>query len=254
MKFNKKDLQKLCTNRGIRYLLETDKPDFKGVLEHLEYEEKLEEFQSKLIKFQHWIVRNDQRLLVIVEGGEFAGKGSVLRAFTEHLNPRSVKHVALPKPSDVEKKQWYFERYIDNLPKPGQLVFFDRSWYNRAIVEPVNGFCTKKDYQKFMGEVNSFEKMIKTDGIILLKCYLSISKEMQAKRIQSVKNNPLRRWEFTQVDKNAQKLWKEFKHYEKAMFDKTDTKLNPWKIFNGDKPYEARLKCISYVLNEVPFD
>ena len=251
MSWSKKELQKLCTTRGLHYLLETDKPDFDRVLKRIQYEDELIEYQAELIKMQNKIVRNEMRLLVILEGGEFAGKGSVLRAFTEHLNPRSVKHVALPKPSEVEKKQWYFQRYVDNLPEPGQLVFFDRSWYNRAIVEPVNGFCTEKEYQKFMGEVNAFEKMISTDGIILLKCYLSISKEMQAKKIQSVKNNPLRRWEFTQVDKNAQRLWKDFKNYEKAMLDKTDTKLNPWKVFDGDKPYEARLACISYVLKQV---
>ena len=184
---SKKELRLLSSSRGIEYLLMAKNPDFKGVAGQLLYERKLVKLQAELIKAQNWVVENEERVIVIVEGREFAGKGDAIRAFTDHLNPRSMRVVALQKPTAREKGQWYFKRYIQQLPERGEIAFFDRSWYNRAIVEPVNGFCTQDEYERFMNEVNHFEEMLIGDGIRLMKFYLSISKEEQKKRIQAVR-------------------------------------------------------------------
>lgn len=253
MTLTQADLKLLSTRKGLIYLLSEDAPDYHGVLHRLKYERVLSHLQIDLLKMQNWVVEKDQRILIIFEGGEFAGKGGAIRAFTEHLNPRSQRTVALPKPTQVEAGQWYFQRYVLQLPRPGELVFFDRSWYNRAMVEPVNKFCTKKEYEQFMSEVNLFESMLDNDGIILIKLYFMISKDVQARRINKVRKNPLRRWELTEVDENAQKLWGTYKKYETAMFDQTNTASVPWKIIDSDKLQEAYLEAIRHVLSTVPF-
>ncbi len=191
------------------------------------------------------------RLAVIFEGGEFAGKGAAIRSFMEHLNPRAARVVALPKPTEAEAGQWYFQRYVEQLPKPGEIVFYDRSWYNRALVEPVNGFCTKDEYKRFMKDVIHFEALIHNDGIVLVKFYLSITKTEQARRIQRVRNNPLRRWELSQVDEDAQRLWDKYQQYEKNMLEKTDTKDVPWTVVDSNDQRAANLACIRAVLAEV---
>ncbi len=252
MKLSQTDLRLLSSTKGLIALLSIDKPDYQEVLHKLKYEKVLSHLQIDLLKMQNWVVENDQRILIIFEGGEFAGKGGAIRAFTEHLNPRSQRTVALPKPTAVEAGQWYFQRYVLQLPKPGEMVFFDRSWYNRAIVEPVNKFCTEKEYQQFMKEVNHFESMLDSDGIILIKLYFMISKGVQARRLDKVRKNPLRRWELTEVDENAQKLWNTYKAYEKEMFEQTDTDAVPWKIIDSDHLQEAYLEAIRHVLKTVP--
>ena len=253
MKYSRSDLNKLSSNRGLTYLLRTNPPDFDGALNKLKYRKKLRGLQKEMNKVQNWVVANDKRVVVIFEGLEFAGKGSAIRAFTRRLNPRSARIVALPKPTKMEEGQWYFKRYIGQLPKPGEMVFFDRSWYNRAIVEPVNGFCTKKEYDRFMSEVNHFERMIHNDGIIMIKLFLSIHKEVQKERIEIVRNNPLRSWELTAVDKKAQRLWKKYKVYEKAMFDLTDTAQVPWKVIDSNVQEKANLNALKYVLATIPY-
>ncbi|MDH3649158.1 MAG: polyphosphate kinase 2 [Saprospiraceae bacterium] len=253
MNYSKSDLQLLSGPRGLIHLLSDDPPDFQKALRSLRYVSKLRKLQVELIKMQNWIVENNERLLVIFEGGEFAGKGDAIRAFTEHLNPRTQRSVALPKPTPIEAGQWYFQRYVMQLPQPGEIVLFDRSWYNRALVEPVNDFCNKKDYDQFMSEVNHFESMIRNDGIILIKLYFSVSKEVQAERIERVRQNPLRRWELTKVDEDAQKLWNKYKRYEKAMFKHTDTKEVPWLIIDGNNPFKAHINAIQQVLDVVPY-
>ncbi|MBK8503817.1 MAG: polyphosphate kinase 2 [Saprospiraceae bacterium] len=253
MSYSRSELLKLSSQKGLIYLLSNDPPDIPTVLKGSQYDAALKKVQIELVKMQNWVVDNNERLLILFEGGEFAGKGMTIRAFAEHLNPRSARLVALPKPNEIEAGQWYFQRYVMQLPRPGEIVFFDRSWYNRAMVEPVNGFCTKREYEQFMSEVNHFERMIHNDGIKLFKLFMSISKEVQAKRIQMVKKNPLRRWELTKVDLAAQKLWSVYQTYEEALFKQTNTKKVPWKKIDANDAEEAHLNAIRHVLSKVPY-
>ncbi len=250
-KYTEADLQMLSSIRGLTYLMRSETIKAPKTLRKLRYSEALRKLQVKLIKLQNRIVDSDERVLILFEGGEFAGKGSAIRAFMDHLNPRSIRLVALPKPTLTEQKQWYFRRYIQLFPMPGEMVFFDRSWYNRAIVEPVNGFCTKKEYKNFMDVVNLFEQIMVNDGIKMIKIYLSVSKSEQFKRIEKVKKNPLRRWELTKVDLEAQKLWSSYEKYSREMLNKTNTEIAPWKIIDGNDKYTARLEAIRYVLKRL---
>ena len=253
MSYSRTELRKLSTTRGIIHLLSCDPPDFALTLKKLNYSVRMEELHADLVQMQNWVVENKKRVIVIFEGGEFAGKGSAIRSLMTSLNPRSVRSVALPRPSEAEAGQWYFQRYATRLPQAGEIVLFDRSWYNRAVVEPVNGFCTKKAYKQFMDVVNEFEEMVQQDGILIIKIFLSITKKVQADRIARVRKNPLRRWEFTKVDKNAQKLWAKYESYQKKMFEKTNTKALPWEIINGNDRFDANLKAIQHVLSKVPW-
>ncbi|VAW25556.1 Polyphosphate kinase 2 [hydrothermal vent metagenome] len=177
-----------------------------------------------------------------------------MRRFTEHLNPRSMRVVALTKPTNVERGQWYFRRYIKKLPNPGEIVFFDRSWYNRAVVEPVMGFCTEAQYHKFMVQVPEFEHMLYEDGMILIKFWFSISKEEQLMRFNARLKTPLKRWKFSPVDKKGQELWDTYSYYKEQMFSKTHTSYSPWIIVKANDKKIARLECIRYVLSQFDYD
>ena len=192
-KFSTEELEILNSNKAYRYLLKSPDTDYKKTLDILDYQAKVTALQIELIKMQAWIVKRNKRLIVIFEGRDFAGKGGAIRQFAQHLNPRNMRMIALPVPTIMQKRQWYFRRYIKAFPLPGEIVFFDRSWYNRAIVEPVNKFCSKNQYKKFMSEVNQFEEMIMNDGIQLIKFYFSINKEEQARRLKEVRKNPLKK-------------------------------------------------------------
>ena len=253
-KYSKSDLKLLGSNRAVKRLIMQDEPDFDQVLKELKYLNRLEELQSKMVQLQSWIIKNDYKVIVLFEGRDFAGKGGTINACTEHLNPRSCKNIALNKPSPSEEKDWYFKRYVKLLPTAGEMVFFDRSWYNRAVVEPVNGFCSNKQYEKFMSEVNDFEKMIANNGTRLIKIFLEISKKEQQRRINVVKKNPLERWHLTAVDKQAQKLWDKYTQYEHKMWKTTSTKLFPWIKFQSDDPYKMHLKVIEYILSQFKFN
>ena len=165
-----------------------------------------------------------------------------------------MRIVALPKPTKDEKSQWYFQRYVEQLPKAGEMVFFDRSWYNRAVVEPVNGFCTQKEYEVFMNQVNEFERMILDSGIHLVKIYMSISKREQAKRFAEIKSDPLKQWKMTKLDEKAQDLWEQYTEYKNAMFDRTNTENSPWKIIRANRKTEARVNVINHILESIPYD
>jgi polyphosphate kinase 2 len=191
---------------------------------------------------------------VLFEGRDAAGKGGAIRRFTEHLNPRSMRVVALTKPTEIEKGQWYFRRYIKELPEPGELVFFDRSWYNRAVVEPVMDFCGDEQYQKFMVQVPEFEHMLYEDGVIIIKFWFSISKEEQKKRFKSRLKNPLKQWKFSPVDKEGQKRWDKYTFYKEQMFSKTHTSFSPWIIIKTNNKKQARLESIRYVLSRFDYD
>jgi len=227
---------------------------YNKVIARVNYNKELLSLQSRLVDLQNWIINNKMRVCIIFEGRDAAGKGGAIKRFTQHLNPRRLKVIALPRPTIEEKGQWYFQRYVENLPKEGNMIFFDRSWYNRAVVEPVNKFCTENEYNIFMSQVNEFEKMLIDSEFYLLKFYFSMSKEMQLKRFNEIKNSPIKRWKYTKVDKKAQGLWKEYTHYKDVMFKKTNTKICPWNIIQADKKIYARTKAISMILGNIPYD
>lgn len=248
------DLSRLNTNKGLISLLRNREIKLKDVLDELKYEDELVRLQIELVKLQRWVAENGKRIAIIFEGRDAAGKGGTIRRFTEHLNPRAMRVVALPKPTDAEKGQWYFQRYSVQLPNPGEIVFFDRSWYNRAVVEPVNGFCSKAEYQRFMQQVPEFEHMLYEDGLILIKFWFSIAKEEQAKRFESRKQNPLKQWKLSPIDEQAQNKWEQYTHYKEEMFSKTHTSYSPWILVKANNKLRARLESIRYVLNHIPYD
>ena len=231
-----------------------DKNIIEAVRKKNDYENDLIHLQAELVNLQHWIAKNKRRVCVIFEGRDAAGKGGAIRRFTEHLNPRSNLIVALTKPTDVEKGQWYFRRYIKELPEPGEIVFFDRSWYNRAVVEPVMGFCSDNQYEKFMNQVNEFEHMLYEDGIDIIKLWFSITKEEQARRFQSRLNNPLKRWKFSPVDKEGQVRWNDYTYYKEQMFTKTHTTFSPWILVVTNNKKQARLESIRYLLSKFEYE
>ena len=220
----------------------------------VKYKDQLKALQVELVKMQRWVEENDKRIVIIFEGRDAAGKGGAIKRFTEYLNPRAMNIVALPKPTETEKGQWYFQRYVNNLPNPGEIVFFDRSWYNRAVVEPVNGFCTEKEYKRFMRQVPEFEHMLYEDGITIIKLWFSVDKETQQERFEARKSNPLKNWKHSDVDAQAQSLWDEYTRYKKKMFSKTHTTFSPWIIVRGNKKLSARLESIRYVLSQIDYE
>lgn len=223
-------------------------------LYNIEYEQELEQLQVELVKLQHWVSQNHLRVAIIFEGRDAAGKGGTIKRFTEHLNPRSMRIVALNKPTDLEMKQWYFRRYIKELPNAGEIVFFDRSWYNRAVVEPVMGFCTDDQYSQFMRQVPEFEHMLFEDGIHLIKFWFSIDKDEQSKRFEERRENPLKQWKLSPVDEKGQELWDKYTYYKEQMFAQTHTSFSPWVIVGTNKKKEARLETIRHVLSKFEYE
>ncbi|WP_452229222.1 polyphosphate kinase 2 [Lacinutrix sp. MEBiC02404] len=228
--------------------------EYRNLMYSVDYENQLLQLQAELVDLQQWVAKYNKRVCVIFEGRDAAGKGGTIRRFTEHLNPRSMRVAALTKPTDVERGQWYFRRYIKELPNPGELVFFDRSWYNRAVVEPVMGFCSEEEYNKFMVQVTEFEHMLYEDGVDIIKFWFSISKEEQERRFASRLENPLKQWKFSEVDKEGQKLWNKYTHYKEEMFGKTHTSFSPWIILKTNNKKEARLESIRHVLSKFDYD
>lgn len=228
--------------------------DISSVMSRIQYEKEKELLQIELVKLQQWIKKTNKRVAVIFEGRDAAGKGGNIRRFMEHLNPRSMRLVALNKPTDVERGQWYFRRYIQNLPNPGEIVFFDRSWYNRAVVEPVMGFCTEEQYRQFMVQLPEFEHMLYEDGVIIVKFWLSITKEEQIKRFKERMGNPLKRWKFSPVDKKGQEYWDVYTKYKELMFSRTHTSFSPWIIVKTNEKRRARLECMRHVLSLMEYD
>lgn len=252
-KFTLEDFRNASIRDDLFHLANVKNVDIKKALTNLRYEEELKILQTELVNLQQWIARKKLRVAIIFEGRDAAGKGGSIKRFAEHLNPRSMRVVALPRPTEVEKGQWYFQRYIKELPNPGEIVFFDRSWYNRAVVEPVMGFCNQKQYQQFMVQVPEFEHMLYEDNIHVIKFWFSISKEEQNRRFESRLKNPLKRWKFSPVDKKGQALWDKYTHYKEQMFSKTHTPFSPWiKVRTNDKR-TARLESMRYVLSQFEY-
>mgnify|MGYP001819260785 CR=1 FL=1 len=229
-----------------------DRDRYDDIMYAVNYEKELIKLQAELVDLQQWVAKHKKRVCIIFEGRDAAGKGGAIRRFAEHLNPRSMRVVALTKPTDVEKGQWYFRRYIKELPNPGEIVLFDRSWYNRAVVEPVMGFCNDEEYNKFMVQVPEFEHMLYEDGVEIIKFWFSISKEEQVKRFDARLKNPLKRWKFSEVDKEGQRLWDKYTFYKEQMFSKTHTTFSPWIIVKTNEKRQARIESIRYVLS--PFN
>ncbi len=248
------DLESLVTKADLIKKLKSNHVKVSRILNKIEYEKELKVLQIELVKLQQWVKKNNKRIAIIFEGRDAAGKGGSIRRFMEHLNPRSSRLVALNKPTDIEKGQWYFMRYIKELPNPGEIVFFDRSWYNRAVVEPVMKFCSDDQYNTFMAQAPEFEHMLYEDDLIIIKFWLSISKEEQAKRFDSRQENPLKRWKFSPVDKKGQELWDRYTLYKERMFSKTHTTYSPWVIVKTNDKQEARLESIRYVLSKFDYD
>ena len=247
-------LKKLNSKLGIKALLSKEKISVDRALRIVNYEKRLKRLQVELIKMQTGVIENQERVIVIFEGRDAAGKGGAIRRITERINPRHFRIVALPKPTNDEQTQWYFQRYIQKFPKAGEIVFFDRSWYNRAVVEPVNGFCKEAEYNIFMSQVNDFERMITESGIKLVKIYMSITKREQAKRFEDIRNNPLKQWKMTAVDEKAQELWDRYTEYKSKMFENTTEGAVPWKIINANRKTLARIHSIEYLLKQIPYD
>ena len=229
-------------------------PNALEALAHYGYRRSLRDLQAEYIKLQQWISRTNRRLAIIFEGRDAAGKGGNIRRHTNHLDPRYYRVVALPKPTEVERGQWYFRRYVKELPNPGEIVFFDRSWYNRAVVEPVMGFCSREQYQTFMLQVPEFEHMLFEDGVTLVKFWFSISKGEQRRRFRQRIDDPLKRWKFSPVDMQAQSRWDDYTHYKEHMFSKTHTNYSPWIIVRANDKRRARLESIRYVLSLFDYD
>lgn len=253
MQLTEEDITLLNSKIGLHALLKNKKVNIPKVLEEVKYSNHLKKQQEELIKLQNWVIRENKKVVILFEGRDAAGKGGAIRRITEYINPRHFKIVALNIPTSDERKQWFFQRYINQLPKPGEIVFFDRSWYNRAVVEPVNNFCTEKEYKIFMSQVNSFEKMLIQSDTYLIKFYFSISKKEQAKRFKEIKESPLKRWKMSSVDEKAQALWDQYTSYKEEMFEVTNSKHAPWTIINANKKSSARLEAIEHILATIPY-
>lgn len=221
--------------------------------ETLEYEKELTKLQIELLKLQNHVKEEGLKVLMIFEGRDAAGKGGTIKRITEHLNPRGARVVALEKPSDIERTQWYFQRYTQHLPSAGEIVFFDRSWYNRAGVEPVMGFCTTEEHHEFLREVPEFEKMLVKSGVILLKFYFSVSKKEQANRFKKREIDPLKQYKLSPVDKESQNLWDKYTIAKFSMLMASNTDVAPWTVIRSDNKKRARLNCIRYILSNVEY-
>ncbi len=218
------------------------------------YTDEINRLEFELAKLQETVVRKGMRVVIIFEGRDAAGKGGMIKAITRRMNARVWRIVALPKPSDVERSQWYFQRYVEHLPAAGEIILFDRSWYNRAIVEPVMGFCTEAEHEIFMNEAPRFEKMLAENGILLLKYWIQISAETQEKRFQERASDPRKRWKLSAIDLEARRRWPTFSKYRNKMFKMTSTEHAPWRVVDGDDKDKARLNAIRSILEAIPYE
>ena len=233
----------------------------KGAPEHEEpkkvkrkkYDDKMAELHMELVKMQYWIKATGRKLVILFEGRDAAGKGGAIKCISEPLNPRGCRHVALGTPSSSEKTQWYFQRYAAHLPSAGEIVLFDRSWYNRAGVEHVMGFCTPDEYRRFLHQCPIFERLLVEDGIILIKYWFSVSDDEQERRFQSRIDDPMRRWKLSPMDLAARARWQDFSRAKDEMFVHTDIPEVPWYVVEGDDKRRARLNCIAHLLTLIPY-
>ena len=230
------------------------KHEEKKALKKYRQEQALKPYQAELIKMQTFLEKYNKRMVVLFEGRDAAGKGGTIRRVTRYMNEKHYRVVALGKPSDVQRTQWYFQRYTEQLPRGGEIVLFDRSWYNRAMVEPVFGFCTEEEYENFKKDVVEYEKSLVRNGTILVKIYLSISKEEQAKRFAKRQRDPLRQWKLSEIDLQAQDKWDEFTKMKYEMLKNSHTIYAPWTVIRSDNKFKARLNAMKVILNAVDYE
>lgn len=217
------------------------------------YYDKIYPLQIEMVKMQNWVKETRQKVVIVFEGRDAAGKGSTIRRMTEHLNPRGARVIALDKPTEAEREQWYFQRYVDHLPTGGEIIFFDRSWYNRAGVERVMGFCSDAEYWEFIEEVPNFERMLVRSGIRLIKIYLSIGLIEQARRFKDRETNPLKQWKLSPVDLVAQAKWDAYTEAKEETFARTHKDYAPWTIVKAEDRLRTRINTMKYVLNTLPY-
>ncbi|WP_419677684.1 polyphosphate kinase 2 [Aliarcobacter lanthieri] len=217
-------------------------------------DEFLKPYQVELIKLQEHLEKHNQKMIILMEGRDASGKGGAIRRITRYMNEKHYRVVALGKPSDVQKTQWYYQRYVEQFPSGGEIVIFDRSWYNRAMVEPVFGFCTQKEYEVFMKSVPIFEEDLIEHGFKFLKIYLSVTKEEQARRFAEREENPLKQWKLSEIDLQMQSRWEEFTQKKYDMLKYTNTEKSPWTIIRSDSKFLARLNSIKVILNSVDYE
>ena len=249
------DLAKVNTREELLDLLDQkNHPLAEEMRAYQTYRDELKGLQIELLKFQEWVVKNNKRIAILYEGRDAAGKGGAIRRFRMHLNPIHLRVVALNKPTAIEQGQWYFRRYIKELPNAGEIVLFDRSWYNRAVVEPVMGFATDAQYNRFMTQVTEFENMLHEEDTTVIKFWFSISKREQRERFNDRILNDLKRWKFSPVDRKGQALWDEYTYYKEQMFSRTHTSFCPWVIVRANVKRQARIESIRYVLSRFEYD
>ncbi|QDG76791.1 polyphosphate kinase 2 [Labrenzia sp. PHM005] len=238
---------------AINQFFETGEYPYANKMKRAPYEKRKAALQAELLKAQQWVQDTDQRIILIFEGRDAAGKGGTIKRFNEHLNPRASRIVALQKPTERESKQWYFQRYIENLPSGGEMVFFDRSWYNRAGVERVMGFCSPNQYLEFMRQCPEVERMLVRDGVLMFKYWFSVTQEEQRRRFKQRETDPLKQWKLSPIDKASLDKWDDYTEAKEAMFFYTDTADAPWTIIKSDDKKRARLNCMEHFLSSLPY-
>lgn len=237
----------------IKDLFRHGKYPYKTKIRKSAYEQHKAELQVELLKVQSWVKETDQRIVLFFEGRDAAGKGGTIKRFMEHLNPRAARVIALEKPTDHERSQWYFQRYIKHMPAAGEMVFFDRSWYNRAGVERVMGFCDSLEYLEFMRQAPDLERMLVRSGVRLFKYWFSVTQQEQERRFNSREGDPLKQWKLSPIDQESQDKWAEYTEAKEAMFFYTDTADAPWTIIKSDDKKRARLNCMQHFLSQLDY-
>ncbi|MEL7464657.1 MAG: polyphosphate kinase 2 [Pseudomonadota bacterium] len=238
---------------AVRRLFETGEYPYKRKIRRPAYEAQKAQLQVELLKAQEWVKATGERVVLLFEGRDAAGKGGTIKRFTEHLNPRGARVVALDKPTDQEKTQWYFQRYVRHLPSAGEIVLFDRSWYNRAGVERVMGFCEPGEYLEFMRQAPQFEQMLTRSGIRLFKYWFSVTQEEQLRRFKSREHEPLKKWKLSPIDKQSLDKWEDYTEAKEAMFFYTDTADAPWTVIKSNDKKRARLGCMRHFLDSLTY-
>ena len=237
----------------VRDLFRHGKYPYKTKIRRSVYDRHKKELQVELLKVQNWVKQTGQRIVLLFEGRDAAGKGGTIKRFMEHLNPRAARVVALEKPTEQESRQWYFQRYIKHLPTAGEMVLFDRSWYNRAGVERVMGFCTSLEYLEFMRQVPDLERMLSRSGILLFKYWFSVTQDEQERRFNAREDDPLKQWKLSPIDRESQGKWAEYTEAKEAMFFYTDTADAPWTVIKSDDKKRARLNCMQHFLQALDY-
>ena len=241
-------------NAALKANLSRMKANTKKAVKRRRTEQSLKPYQAELIRLQKYLEKTQRRMIILFEGRDASGKGGTIRRVTRYMNEKKYRVVALGKPTETERTQWFFQKYVREFPRGGEMVLFDRSWYNRAMVEPVFGFCTEQEYKNFMKGVVGFEKDLVRQGTVFIKLYFSVTKEEQARRFKRRKDDPLRQWKLSEVDMQAQERWDDFTNQKYSMLKRTHTSAAPWVVIRSNDKYRARLNVMKVILNSVPYE